>query len=387
MRTSEATIEMIAEFEGFVDHPYNDFGNTAIGFGHTVHLGPPTPIDASYRVTRGQALALLKQDLTQVEIAVEDYVIVSLNQNEFDALVSFTFNLGIGALRGSTLLDLLNTGKRASAAREFGKWINAGGQPLEGLRRRRAAEAALFRKPVHKEFPLPKAEYHKTKKPHRKLNTGERGADVKQLQIAINRELRKMGAKARVAVDGEFGAQTLKQYRKVAHRLGLDHTMPTQKSQLLVRQPFRRDKRLKKQAEERRPKPKPQISKYFGEHEFDCNDGTPFPSYMKDDLKVLCERILDPLREKYGPGSINSGYRHTRYNASIGGEPNSFHIYDVRKSQPAADATFSRGNANDWGAESKRLRARAGRGGGVGTYPSSRFVHNDTRTYNSDWWG
>jgi lysozyme len=75
-------------------------------------------------------------------------VTVPLNDNEFGALTSFTFNLGIGNLKSSTLLKKLNAGDRAGAADEFGKWVNAGGKPLPGLVKRRAAERALFLTPV-----------------------------------------------------------------------------------------------------------------------------------------------------------------------------------------------------------------------------------------------
>jgi lysozyme len=67
------------------------------------------------------------------------------SQNEFDALVSFAYNVGRGNLAASTLLKKHKAGDKAGAAAEFGKWINAGGKPLEGLRRRRAAEADLYR--------------------------------------------------------------------------------------------------------------------------------------------------------------------------------------------------------------------------------------------------
>ena len=89
----------------------------------------------------------LKRDLAQYERAVTDAVRVKLTENQFGALVSFTYNLGPGNLRSSTLLRKLNAGDYAGAAGEFGKWVKAGGRTLNGLVRRRAAERALFEKP------------------------------------------------------------------------------------------------------------------------------------------------------------------------------------------------------------------------------------------------
>ena len=113
--------------------------------------------------------------------------------------------------------------------------------------------------------------------------------------------------------------------------------------------------------------------------EFDCNDGTDCPDYMKDDLDGLAVRVLDKLRVKFGSGHVNSGYRHRAYNAAVGGEPNSYHIYDLRKSQPAADCTFATGSPSQWAAYARSLNV-----GGVGQY--STFVHCDTGP-RRDWWG
>jgi lysozyme len=79
---------------------------------------------------------------------VDSLVKVSLNDNQYAAIVSFAFNLGVGNLKQSTLLKKLNAGDFAGAANEFAKWNKAGGKVLAGLTRRRAAEAELFRRPV-----------------------------------------------------------------------------------------------------------------------------------------------------------------------------------------------------------------------------------------------
>lgn len=113
-----------------------------IGWGHTlnVHLGDTC--------TEAQAQQWFDEDTSVARIAVSNAVIVPLNQNQFDALVSFTFNLGGGSLRTSTLLRLLNAGEYEGAAAEFGKWIYSQGVKLNGLVTRRAAESALFSEAV-----------------------------------------------------------------------------------------------------------------------------------------------------------------------------------------------------------------------------------------------
>jgi lysozyme len=90
---------------------------------------------------------MFREHIIGYEQAVREAVRVKLNQNEFDALVSFTFNVGIGAFRDSTLLRKLNSGLRAKAADEFERWVYAGGQKLRGLEKRRIAERNLFLSP------------------------------------------------------------------------------------------------------------------------------------------------------------------------------------------------------------------------------------------------
>ena len=109
-----------------------------IGYGHTKTAEPGMVI------TEAQAEELLREDLAEFEEAVTEAVEVSINSNQFSALVSFCFNLGAGSLFQSTLLKLLNQGDFQGAADQFPRWDKAGGQALEGLTRRRKAERALF---------------------------------------------------------------------------------------------------------------------------------------------------------------------------------------------------------------------------------------------------
>lgn len=96
------------------------------------------------KCTSQQADTWLKEDCLVAELTIGANVKVPLSQNQFDALVSFIFNLGSAKFEGSTLLKKLNAGDYAGAADEFGKWVNAGGRKLAGLVKRRAAEKALF---------------------------------------------------------------------------------------------------------------------------------------------------------------------------------------------------------------------------------------------------
>lgn len=141
-RLSAAGAQFIADFEGFRQSPYQDaVGFWTIGYGHTHGVGP-----GSKRVTKKRALQLLEADAADAATAVRDLVDVRLDRHQFDALVSFVFNLGAGSLAESTLLKKLNKGDYAGARHQFARWNHAGGQVLEGLTRRRAAEAALFAK-------------------------------------------------------------------------------------------------------------------------------------------------------------------------------------------------------------------------------------------------
>ena len=113
-------------------------GVWTIGFGHTANV---KEFDTC---TIEQADALLFEDCFEAEEAVKQLVKVPINQNQFDALVSFTFNLGVTRLEKSTLLRKLNTGDYIGCALEFPRWNKAGGKILPGLVKRRLEEQTLF---------------------------------------------------------------------------------------------------------------------------------------------------------------------------------------------------------------------------------------------------
>jgi len=143
MRPSPAVYDLIKQYEGLRLHAYQDSaGVWTIGWGHT------GDVKRGQSITIHQAEALLALDIGIAAAAVNRHVEAPLSQNMFDALVSFTFNLGERRLAESTLLKKLNLRDYAAAAAEFGKWVKATIKgkkvTLPGLVRRRAAERAMF---------------------------------------------------------------------------------------------------------------------------------------------------------------------------------------------------------------------------------------------------
>lgn len=139
MKISQTGIDLIKSFEGCYLKAYKcPAGVWTIGYGHT------GGVKEGQTINHAQAVVMLQTDLTSYEMAVNTNVKVAINQNQFDALVSFAFNCGNNALRTSVLLKLLNQGDYIAAANQFDLWVNGGGKRLSGLVRRRAAEKALF---------------------------------------------------------------------------------------------------------------------------------------------------------------------------------------------------------------------------------------------------
>ncbi|MBA7854133.1 lysozyme [Enterobacter sp. RHBSTW-00901] len=144
MQTSDKGIALIKEFEGCKLTAYQDsVGVWTIGYGWTQPVDGKQ-IRAGMVIKQEEADRLLKTGLVSYENDVSRLVKVGLTQGQFDALVSFTYNLGARSLSTSTLLRKLNAGDYAGAADEFLSWNKAGGKVLNGLTRRREAERALF---------------------------------------------------------------------------------------------------------------------------------------------------------------------------------------------------------------------------------------------------
>jgi len=153
MKTSLNGRNLIESFEGLILQSYDDYndhivntgdtvhGTLTIGYGHTSAAGPPS-VHLGQTFTKDEADQTLAADLGRVEREIINLVHVSLNQNQFDALVSFQFNTG--ALAHSSALPLLNEGKYVEAADHLLQYNKAGGHVLAGLIRRRKAEHELF---------------------------------------------------------------------------------------------------------------------------------------------------------------------------------------------------------------------------------------------------
>lgn len=144
MRISDKGVSLIKQFEGLCLTAYQDsVGVWTIGYGWTQPVDGK-PIRPGMTIKEETAERLLRTGLVGYESDVSKLVKVKLTQGQFDALVSFAYNLGARALSTSTLLQKLNAGDNAGAADEFPRWNKAGGKVLPGLMRRREAERALF---------------------------------------------------------------------------------------------------------------------------------------------------------------------------------------------------------------------------------------------------
>lgn len=145
MKTSARGITLIKEFEGLRTEAYQDsVGVWTIGYGHTSAAGAPKVVPG-LRISGTEAHQILLRDLGAFEGGVTRLVRRPLKQGQFDALVSFAFNVGLGAFSRSTLLKRLNAGRYDEVPAQLMRWTRAGGRELAGLVRRRRAEAGLWR--------------------------------------------------------------------------------------------------------------------------------------------------------------------------------------------------------------------------------------------------
>lgn len=140
LKTSEEGKKFIKNCEGLRLSAYRCSSNKlTIGYGHT------NGVREGDRITKEASERFLDEDLKVYESAVNRLVRVALSQGQFDALTSFTYNVGVGAFCSSTLLKKLNGGDYTGAACEFGKWVYSGGRVSLGLQRRRLGEQKMFK--------------------------------------------------------------------------------------------------------------------------------------------------------------------------------------------------------------------------------------------------
>ncbi len=145
MQMSQAGIDaLLKKFEGCKLTSYRCPANVCtIGYGHTSAAGSPTVVD-NMKITQKQADDILRKDLVKYETGVHDIVTQPLSQNQFDVLVDFAYNAGLGNLKSSTLLKKVNAGQFDAVPGELMKWTKGGGKTLPGLVRRRQAESTWW---------------------------------------------------------------------------------------------------------------------------------------------------------------------------------------------------------------------------------------------------
>ncbi len=140
MKTNDKGLNLIKNFEGCKLKSYLDTGGIlTVGYGHT---GPD--VTSGQIITQAIADALLARDLAKFETGVSNLVTSTINENQFAAMVVFSYNVGLGNLKSSTLLKKVNASDFAGAAAEFLRWNKDNGTVLAGLTRRREAEKSLF---------------------------------------------------------------------------------------------------------------------------------------------------------------------------------------------------------------------------------------------------
>jgi lysozyme len=142
---------LLKKFEGCkLKAYYCPAGVCTIGYGHTSAAGAPQVVDGM-TITQADAEDILKRDIVKYEIAVMDLVKVKLTQNQFDVLVDFAYNAGVGNLKSSTMLKKVNAGDLDAVPAELMKWTKGGGKVLPGLVRRRQAAGAWWSADQHVE--------------------------------------------------------------------------------------------------------------------------------------------------------------------------------------------------------------------------------------------
>ncbi|KAK4102521.1 glycoside hydrolase family 24 protein [Parathielavia hyrcaniae] len=145
-KSNQATVDLIAEFEGFEPNVYTDAaGYPTIGYGHLCNDATCSDVKYSIPLSQADGMRLLADDMARFERCITAMTHATLNLNQYGALVSWSFNMGCGAAETSTLIEWLNGGEDVNTvlAEELPRWVYAGGRVLQGLVRRRNAEIAL----------------------------------------------------------------------------------------------------------------------------------------------------------------------------------------------------------------------------------------------------
>jgi lysozyme len=146
--TADKGLALVIEFEGEILKVYDDgFGYPTAGVGHLLTPAEKRSMPIGTRITRQQSRSWLKQDIHEAEAAVNSSITVPITQNQFDAMVSLAFNIGVAGFKRSSVVRNLNARHFAKAADSFLSWNKVKGKPVKGLTRRRNAERNLFLTP------------------------------------------------------------------------------------------------------------------------------------------------------------------------------------------------------------------------------------------------
>lgn len=144
MKMTEEGLALIRQSEGLRLASYRDaVGIWTIGYGHTSAAGKPA-VSAGQRISIEEADEILRRDVEAFAAGVRAVLARELSDQQFSALVSFAYNVGIGAFRKSSVLQAANAGEHARVPQRLCLWVKAGGRTLPGLVKRRASEAALY---------------------------------------------------------------------------------------------------------------------------------------------------------------------------------------------------------------------------------------------------
>lgn len=297
MRTSQNGINLIKKFEGCQLTAYKcPAGVWTIGYGHTAG------VKEGQTITQAQADAYLLEDLAKFERMVEKYDSkYTWSQNQFDALVSFAYNIG-----SIDQLTANGTRTKEEISDKILLYNKASGQVLSGLTRRRMAEKALF---TTFDTSLARNAERAT------LKSGSRGADVTYLQQRLTTKGYGVGS-----IDGIFGNKTLEAVKafQAENNLSVDGIVGAKTWAALEGETSSDiyEYSLKRDGEQ-------YISKNFQVKEFRCKDGS---DKILIDVDFVLEK-LQLIRDHFGaPVTINSAYRTESYNTKVGGAKSSYHI-------------------------------------------------------------
>jgi GH24 family phage-related lysozyme (muramidase) len=176
MKLSKNGLELIKSFEGLRLKAYKVTDSEkyfTIGYGHY-----GSDVKEGMEISKKKAEELFEKDVQKFVDGVNELVKVPINQNQFDSLVSFAYNVGLGALKKSTLLDLLNGKEYKGASEQFERWNKSGGKVLKGLVTRREKEQKLFNTPVKEKPAVVKESVKKTEYIKYRIKMGDTLTDI-----------------------------------------------------------------------------------------------------------------------------------------------------------------------------------------------------------------